>query len=86
MLVLSCCGKVISATGLKVRDAALALVALEQPKLPNAALLQALLSPAENVSSSCLGIFVISASGFRATQRRFGVCSFSAQRVVGSFY
>jgi hypothetical protein len=29
---------------------------LEQPKLPNAALPQALLSPAENASTSCLGI------------------------------
>ncbi|OBP13107.1 hypothetical protein A5320_19845 [Rheinheimera sp. SA_1] len=34
-------------TGLKALDAALALVALEQPKLPNAALPQVLLSPAE---------------------------------------
>jgi hypothetical protein len=34
-------------TGLKTLDAALALVALESPKLPNAALPQALLSPAK---------------------------------------
>jgi len=34
-------------TGLKALDAALALVALEQPKLPIAALPQVLLSPAE---------------------------------------
>jgi hypothetical protein len=46
-------------TGLKVLDAALALVALESPKLPNAVLPQALLSPAENASPSCLGIKIV---------------------------
>ena len=63
ILVQSCFGKTSTArcssflrTGLKALDAALALVALEQPKLPNAALPQVLLSPAENASSSCLGI------------------------------
>jgi hypothetical protein len=44
--------------GLKALDTALALVALEQPKLPNAALPQALLSPAENASSNSLGIVI----------------------------
>jgi len=50
----SCVADVIAArhrsflrTGLKILDAALALVALEQPKLPSAALLQDFLSPAE---------------------------------------
>jgi hypothetical protein len=49
ILVQSCFGKTNTArrssflrTGLKALDAALALVALEQPKLPNAALPQAL--------------------------------------------
>jgi len=46
-------------TGLKDLEAALALVALKQPKLPNAALPQGLLSPAENASSGGLGIYVI---------------------------
>jgi len=65
ILVQSCFGKTNTArcssflrTGLKALDAALALVALEQPKLPNAALPQDLLSPAENASSSCLGIYI----------------------------
>ncbi len=55
ILVQSSFGKTITArcssllrTGLKALDAALALVALEQPKLPNAALPQTLLSPAKN--------------------------------------
>jgi len=42
--------------GIKTLEATLALVALEQPKLRNTALPQAILSPAENASSSCLGI------------------------------
>jgi len=46
-----------AATGLKALEAALALVALEQPKPPNAALPQALLSPAKKASSRCLGIY-----------------------------
>jgi hypothetical protein len=37
----------LTVTGLKTLDATLALVALESPKLPNAALPQALLSPAK---------------------------------------
>jgi len=36
-----------AATGRKVLEAAIALVTLEQPKLPNAALPQVLLSPAK---------------------------------------
>jgi hypothetical protein len=46
-----------AATGQKALDAALALVALESPKIPNAALPQALLSPAKKASSNCLGIY-----------------------------
>ena len=48
-----------AATWLKALEAALALVALESPKLPNAALPQDLLSPAKKASSSCLGIYPI---------------------------
>jgi len=43
-------------TGLKALEAALALEALESPKLPIAVLPQDLLSPAKKASSSCLGI------------------------------
>jgi hypothetical protein len=42
-------------TGLKTLDAALALVALVSPKLPNAALPQALLSPAKKSIFKLIG-------------------------------
>jgi hypothetical protein len=57
-------------TGLKALDAALTLVALEQPKLPIAALPQALLSPAENASSMILGINLKSLAKLEFAQAR----------------